>query len=205
MEWNRPVDVLLVDDVEENLLELRTFLQHPSRNLVTASSGEDALARMQEHDFAAVVLDIHLPGISGFDVAEHMRREPRTRRVPILFVTAVMQQPQDVFVGYEVGAVDYLFRPIDPHVLRSKVAILCDLWIQRHVIEEKNAQLERQLAEIDTLRGLIPVCARCHRIRDADGLWERCVSYMRKHTLAEFTHTICDSCSEVLYPDEPSE
>ena len=195
------VDVLLVDDVEENLLELSTFLAHPARNLVSAASGEDALDRLEERDYAAVVLDVHLPGISGFDVAERMRQEPRTQHVPILFVTAVMQQPHDVFLGYEMGAVDYLLRPIDPHVLRSKVSILCDLWTQRHLIEAKNTELERQLAEIETLRGLIPVCARCHRIRDADGLWERCVSYMRRHTLAEFTHAICDTCSEELYPD----
>lgn len=197
------VEVLIVDDVEENLLELSTLLAEPGRNLVTASTGEAALERLEERDFAAVLLDVHLPGLSGFDVAERMRRAPRTQHVPILFVTAVMQQPQDVFVGYEMGAVDYLLRPVDPHVLRSKVSILCDLWTQRHLIEERNAQLERQLAEIETLRGLIPVCARCHRIRDADGLWERCVSYMRRHTLAEFTHAICDTCSEELYPDEP--
>ena len=198
----RPVDVLVVDDVEENLLEVTTFLEHPRRRLITAPDGEDALERLAEHDFAAVVLDVHLPGLSGFDVAERMRQEPRTRHVPILFVTAVMRQPQDVFVGYEVGAVDYLLRPIDPHVLRSKVAILCDLWAQRRIIEEKNAQLERHLAEIETLRGLIPVCARCHRIRDSDGLWERCVSYLTRRTEAEFTHTICETCAEVLYPDE---
>jgi DNA-binding response OmpR family regulator len=195
------VEVLIVDDVEENLLELTTFLEHPRRRLITAPDGEAALARLEEHDFAAVVLDVHLPGLSGFDVAERMRRDSRTQHVPILFVTAVMQQPQDVFVGYEVGAVDYLLRPIDPHVLRSKLTILCDLWSQRRIIEEKNAQLERHLAEIETLRGLIPVCARCHRIRDADGLWERCVSYLTRRTEAEFTHTICETCSEVLYPD----
>lgn len=196
------VDVLLVDDVEENLLELTTFLEHPQRRLITAADGEAALARLEEHDFAAVVLDVHLPGLSGFDVAERMRGQPRTQHVPILFVTAVMQQPQDVFVGYEVGAVDYLLRPIDPHVLRSKVAILCDLWTQRRIIEDKNAQLEQHLAEIETLRGLIPVCARCHRIRDSNGLWERCMSYITRHTEATFTHTICESCSEILYPDE---
>lgn len=201
-DLGRPVDVLVVDDVEENLLELTTFLEHPRRRLITAKDGEGALARLAENDFAAVVLDVHLPGLSGFDVAERMRQDPRTQHVPILFVTAVMQQPQDVFVGYEVGAVDYLLRPVDPHVLRSKVAILCDLWAQRRIIEEKNDELKRHLAEIETLRGLIPVCARCHRIRDSDGLWERCVSYMRRHTEAEFTHTICETCAEVLYPDE---
>ncbi len=196
-------DVLIVDDVEENLLELTTLLAHPDRSLVTASTGEAALDRLEERDFAAVLLDVHLPGLSGFDVAERMRQAPRTRHVPILFVTAMMQQPHDVFVGYEMGAVDYLLRPVDSHVLRSKVAILCDLWTQRHLIQEKNAQLERQLAEIETLRGLIPICARCHRIRDADGLWERCVSYLRRRTQAEFTHAICETCSEELYPDEP--
>ncbi|MEX2467990.1 MAG: response regulator [Gemmatimonadota bacterium] len=201
-ETHEPVDVLVVDDVPENLLELETLLEAQNRNLILVESGEEALDALADHDVATVVLDVHLPGMSGFDVAEHMRSNARTQHVPILFVTAVKQQPHHVFVGYEIGAVDYLFRPFDPHVLRSKVGILCDLWMQRHLIEQKNAQLEQQFAEIKTLRGLIAVCAVCHRIRDEQGLWERCMSYVARHTEAEFTHAICESCAEEVYPDE---
>ncbi|MDZ7779444.1 MAG: response regulator [Gemmatimonadota bacterium] len=201
-ESNVPVEVLIVDDVQENLLEIETLLRHPRRSLVTAESGEEALETLEDHEFAAVVLDVHLPGLSGFDVAERIRANPRTQHVPILFVTAVKQEPHHVFVGYELGAVDYLFRPVDPHVLRSKVSVFCDLWAQRYVIAEKNRQLERHLAEIRTLRGLIAVCARCHRIRDDDGLWERCVSYVARHTDAEFTHAYCEECAAELFSDE---
>jgi two-component system, sensor histidine kinase and response regulator len=201
-EMRTPVDVLIVDDVQENLLEVETLLRVDERNLILAETGEQALEVLSEQDVAAVVLDVHLPGISGFEVAERMRSDARTQHVPILFVTAVKQQPHHVFVGYELGAVDYLFRPFDPHVLRSKVSILCDLWVQRHMIEQKNAQLAQQLSEIKTLRGLIAVCAVCHRIRDDDGLWERCMTYVSRHTGAEFTHAICESCAEEVYPDE---
>lgn len=196
------VDVLIVDDVEENRLQLETLLTSAGRHLLTAGTGEHALELIAEHDFAAVLLDVHLPGISGFDVAERMRADRRTVHVPILFISAVKQQARHVFVGYELGAVDYLLRPFDAHILRSKIGILCDLWVQRHRIEEQNALLQKQLGEIKTLRGLIAVCAVCHRVRDDEGFWERCVSYVARHTEAEFTHAICESCQEEVYPDE---
>lgn len=191
-----------MDDVAENRLQLETLLARSDRNLMAAGTGEDALELIADHDFAVVLLDVHLPGLSGFDVAERMRAEPRTVHVPILFISAVKQQPHHVFVGYELGAVDYLLRPFDAHILRSKIGILCDLWVQRHLIEEQNALLEKQMSEIKTLRGLIAVCAVCHRIRDDQGLWERCMSYVARHTEAEFTHAICESCQEEVYPDE---
>jgi CheY-like chemotaxis protein len=200
-ETRRPVDVLIVDDVVENRLQLETLLTSADRNFLLAGTGEEALELIADHDFAVVLLDVHLPGMSGFDVAERMRAEPRTVHVPILFISAVKQQPHHVFVGYELGAVDYVLRPFDAHILRSKIAILCDLWVQRHLIEEQNALLQKQMGEIKTLRGLIAVCAVCHRIRDDQGLWERCMIYVARHTEAEFTHAICESCQKEVYPD----
>ncbi len=193
--------MLLVDDVEENLLELETLLAAPERRLVSVSSGEAAVEALRGSDFAVVILDVRLPRMSGFDVAERMRADPATAHVPIVFVTAIEKDPRQVFAGYELGAVDYLLRPIDPHVLRTKVGVFCDLWTQRRIIERKNAELEARIAEIRTLRGLIPVCARCRKVRDDEGLWQRVELYLRERTLAEFTHAICEACAGELYPE----
>jgi len=193
--------VLLVDDVEENLLELETLLAAPGRRLVSAASGEAAVEALRGSDFAVVILDVRLPRMSGFEVAERMRSDAATAHVPIVFVTAIEKDPRQVFAGYELGAVDYLLRPIDPHVLRTKVGVFCDLWTQRRIIERKNAELEARLAEIRTLRGLIPVCARCRKVRDDEGLWQRVELYLRERTLAEFTHAICEECARELYPE----
>lgn len=193
--------MLLVDDVEENLLELETLLAAPGRRLVSAASGEAAVEALRGSDFAVVILDVRLPRMSGFEVAERMRSDAATAHVPIVFVTAIEKDPRQVFAGYELGAVDYLLRPIDPHVLRTKVGVFCDLWTQRRIIERKNAELEARLAEIRTLRGLIPVCARCRKVRDDEGLWQRVELYLRERTLAEFTHAICEECARELYPE----
>jgi CheY-like chemotaxis protein len=91
-----PVDVLIVDDVQENLLEVETLLRGDERNLILAETGEQALEALSENDVAAVVLDVHLPGISGFEVAERMRSDASTQHVPILFVTAIKQQPHHI-------------------------------------------------------------------------------------------------------------
>src|SRR5690606_32641375 len=115
--------VLLVDDVEENLLELETLLAAPGRRLVSAASGEAAVEALRGSDFAVVILDVRLPRMSGFEVAERMRSDAATAHVPIVFVTAIEKDPRQVFAGYELGAVDYLLRPIDPHVLRTKVGV----------------------------------------------------------------------------------
>lgn len=193
--------MLLVDDVEENLLELETLLAAPGRRLVSAASGEAAVEALRGSDFAVVILDVRLPRMSGFEVAERMRSDAATAHVPIVFVTAIEKDPRQVFAGYELGAVDYLLRPIDPHVLRTKVGVFCDLWTQRRIIERKNAELEARLAEIRTLRGLIPVCARCRKVRDDEGLWQRVELYLRERTFAEFTHAICEECARELYPE----
>src|SRR5512142_2795136 len=125
------VAVLLVDDRSENLLALDAVLNSAGLDLVKATSGEEALRLTLKHDFALVLLDVQMPGMSGFEVAELMRANPKTRHLPIIFVTAGMNDAQLQFKGYELGAVDYLIKPFEPHVLQSKVRVFCELYHQR--------------------------------------------------------------------------
>jgi CheY-like chemotaxis protein len=129
--------VLLVDDRPENLLALEAILQGLDQELVTAGSGEEALKHLLTDDFAVILLDVQMPGMDGFETAEHIKRRERTRHVPIVFLTAIDREPHHAFRGYSVGAVDYLAKPFDPWVLRAKVSVFLDLW-------EKNRQLQDQ-------------------------------------------------------------
>jgi CheY-like chemotaxis protein len=129
--------VLLVDDRPENLLALEAILQGLDQELVTADSGEEALKHLLTDDFAVILLDVQMPGMDGFETAEHIKRRERTRHVPIVFLTAIDREPHHAFRGYSVGAVDYLAKPFDPWVLRAKVSVFLDLW-------EKNRQLQEQ-------------------------------------------------------------
>ncbi len=130
-------NILIVDDRPENLVALDAVLDRPDRDIVRASSGQQALALMLDHEFAVVLLDVQMPEMNGFEAAGLMRGNRRTRGVPIIFVTAINKDQAFVFRGYEAGAVDYLSKPLDPVILESKVQVFCDLYRQRRVIERQ--------------------------------------------------------------------
>ena len=208
-EEAHPTFVLAVDDSPEVRLSMAALLAATGRTVVSTSSAEEALERLDEHDYAVALLDVQLPGMDGFELAERIRAREQTRHLPIIFVTGTSMESRHVFHGYELGAVDYLLQPIDPHILKSKVDVFCNLQAQRArigryvtEIEAKNAELERHLAEIKTLRGLIPICSSCKKVRKDDGYWEQVEVYIMAHSEAEFTHGICADCIEVLYGDE---
>src|SRR4051794_21680926 len=120
--------VLLVDDRPENLVALEAVLAPLNCRLVRATSGAEALKRLLEDDFAVILLDVQMPELDGFETADYIKRRERTRAIPIIFVTAISKEEHHVFRGYEAGAVDYVFKPYDPVVLRSKVAVFVELW-----------------------------------------------------------------------------
>ena len=123
--------ILLVDDLEENLLALEALLRREDLELLRARSGREALELLLVHDVALALLDVQMPNMDGFELAELMRGTERTRRVPIVFLTAGTRDAKRVFRGYEVGAVDFLFKPVDPVLLGHKVTTFVDLHRQR--------------------------------------------------------------------------
>ncbi|MEA2478372.1 MAG: hypothetical protein QOJ07_294, partial [Thermoleophilaceae bacterium] len=124
----RRANILIVDDQPENLLALRAVLDPLPVNVVEAGSGEEALKRLLHDDFAVILLDVQMPNLDGFETAELIKRRSKTQDIPIIFLTAIDKEQQKVFRGYSVGAVDYMFKPFDPEVLRSKVAVFVDLY-----------------------------------------------------------------------------
>ncbi|MFP5364185.1 MAG: SpoIIE family protein phosphatase [Thermoleophilia bacterium] len=133
--------ILLVDDHDENLLALEAILEPTGYRLVKARSGEQALKAMLKDEFAAILLDVQMPGLDGFETAELIRTRDRTRSVPIIFVTAISKAPENVFRGYGAGAVDYLFKPVDPVVLRSKVEVFGELHERGRALADREALL----------------------------------------------------------------
>ena len=137
-----PVSFLLVDDLEENLLSLEALLRRDGVAILKARSGDEALELLLNHDVALALIDVQMPGLSGFELAELMRGNERTRRIPIIFVTAGSADRQRRFRGYEAGAVDFIHKPIEPDILRSKADVFFELYRQRQQIAEQRDTLK---------------------------------------------------------------
>jgi PAS domain S-box-containing protein len=146
----RDTAVLLVDDRDENLLALEAVLAPTDCRLVSARSGDEALRALLKDDFAVILLDVQMPGLDGFETAEIIRARERTRAVPIVFVTAISKEPHHVFRGYETGAVDYLFKPLDPVVLRSKVEIFVESYERARALAEREELLRATFEDAPT-------------------------------------------------------
>ena len=133
-------DILMVDDEPKNLLALEGLLEPLGQNLLRAQSGEEALRFVLKHNLAVILLDVRMPGMDGFETARTIRRRERSRHTPIIFLTGVSTEMEFAFRGYEVGAVDYLIKPLVAEVLRSKVSVFVDL-------HKKNAALTNEIKE----------------------------------------------------------
>lgn len=139
--------ILIVDDLHHNIVALEAVIADMGVDIIAARSGNDALRLSLKHDFALILLDVQMPGMSGFEVARLIRSNPKTSHFPIIFVTAGMKDLLDQIAGYETGAVDYLMKPFEPVILRSKVKVFKELYRQRKVIEEFYYNLEQIVEE----------------------------------------------------------
>ncbi len=149
--------VLAVDDVEANLIAVRALLEDMDCEVVLAKSGNEALRQLLRRQFAVLLLDVQMPGMDGYEVAHHARKNPSTRDVPIIFLTAANNSEGMVLRGYGSGAVDFLFKPLNPSILRSKVRVFLELHAAHQkvadakaVLEQRNAELKAAYSELQT-------------------------------------------------------
>lgn len=142
-------NILIVDDRPENLLTLEGILENDELNILKANSGNEALSVMLDHNIALVLMDVQMPGMDGFEVAEIMRSSERTKYIPIIFVTAISKQRQHIFKGYESGAVDYLYKPLDLEILQSKIKAFIDFFQRKNKLEETTRTLEKTVNELN--------------------------------------------------------
>ena len=172
---SRRARILLVDDRVENLIALDAILSPLDQILVSVQSGEAALEALRKDEFAVVLLDILMPGMSGHQTATRIKNDVRTRDVPIIFLTAAIAQPEQAFLSYAAGAVDYLAKPFDPGVLQAKVSVLVDLYLKASQLRDQAEllggpglaeQLSGRLSEVEET--LAALCSLPAVNRDAE-------------------------------------
>ena len=141
--------LLLVDDRPENLLAMEAVLEPLGHEMVRAGSGEEALRHLLARDFAVIILDVQMPGLDGFETATQIKQRDRTRDIPIIFVTAMSRESEHRMRGFETGAVDYIFKPVEPDLLRAKVRVFIELFMNTRLLQEQQAQLSQKTAELE--------------------------------------------------------
>jgi PAS domain S-box-containing protein len=191
---SRKANVLLVDDRAENLVALEAVLKPLKQNLILARSGEEALKCLLKHDVAVILLDVMMPGLDGFETAAYVKQLQRTRHIPIIFLTAISKDKMHVFQGYSVGAVDYVIKPFDPAVLRSKVAAFVELHDKTLALHESEERFRRAFANAPIGVALVDMEGRLVKVN-------RALCEMTGH--AE-PHLIGLELSDLCHPDHAS-
>ncbi len=143
--------ILIVDDTPANILVFEELLSHPERRLLTATNGKDALKAALENEVDLIILDVQMSGMDGFEVAQILKSNKRTKDVPVIFASAVQKEQHSIMKGFGEGAVDYLLKPLDPEVTRAKVSVLLKIQAQKKELQEKNDSLEKAKEQIDRL------------------------------------------------------
>ena len=197
------VNILLVDDRAENLLALEAILEPLGQTLVRAMSGEEALKHLLTRDFAAILLDVQMPGLNGFDTARLIKARERSRHIPIIFLTAISKEEAYVFEGYSVGAVDYMFKPFQPDILRSKVSVFVDLYRKQEQIKVQDDLLresERRELELRHRAELRETQARLAEV--VDGALDAIVMFDERQRITLFNEaaerTFCISARDAV-------
>jgi CheY-like chemotaxis protein len=156
---NLQPNVLVADDRPANVLAIQQVLEPLNHNVVTAASGEEVLRALLTSEFAVILLDVEMPIMDGFEIAAQIKRREKTRHIPIIFLTAVNQEPSDIFQGYEAGAVDYITKPVEPWLVRAKVSALVDIWIEHKRLEQLQSDLavaaQRQQQALQINEGIV--------------------------------------------------
>ncbi|HIW62755.1 MAG TPA: response regulator [Candidatus Stackebrandtia excrementipullorum] len=168
MSTMRQARVLLVDDRRENLVALEAILQGMPVSSVPVTSGEGALKKLLTEEFAVILLDAQMPGMDGFETAQHIKQREATRHTPIIFLTAADKDSHMAFRGYAAGAVDYITKPFDPWALRAKVSIFVDLWSLKEKSKSELARMSSVASERDRLQGLAAEALRILREGSSD-------------------------------------
>lgn len=169
MHPDAKVNILLVDDHTENLIALESVLEGLDQNLVRAHSGMEALKCVLNQEFAVILLDVQMPDMDGFETATLMRAREKSRHIPIIFLTAINKNDTHVFKGYSVGAVDYVFKPFDPDVLRAKVAAFVEMSRNVTRLREEIAQRRQTEVSLDASNALLETISKALMLYIADG------------------------------------
>ncbi|SDU08424.1 response regulator [Desulfobacula phenolica] len=183
--------ILIVDDEKINIKLLTNFLQDEYK-IMAARTGKQALKAVRgPNPPDLILLDIILPEMDGYEICTAIKKDEKNRHIPIIFVTAV-SEVMDEAKAFDLGAVDYITKPFNPITVKARV--------NTHIqLSTTMRDLKAALAKVKKLSGLLPICAKCKKIRDDQGYWNEVDLYLEKNSSAKFSHGICPNCSDELY------
>lgn len=192
--------ILAVDDTHLSLKLLADTLTNAGYRVHPVDSGERALVSAATSPPELILLDIVMPGLSGFEVLRLLKARDQTRDIPIIFLSALSETGQRV-EGLQRGAVDFIAKPFEPEELLARVQVHLELRRLRVRLEQQAGELRAALAKMKTLGGLLPICAGCKKIRDDQGYWNQIENYIRDHSDAVFSHGLCPECGKKYFPE----
>lgn len=187
--------ILVVDDQPANLKVLMQVLQDADFHILIANSGKRALQLVSRQLPDIILLDVMMSGIDGFETCRRLKQNPETAAIPVIFMTA-LNNLDDELNGFDAGGVDYITKPFHQQKVLARLKAQLTIRRQQQIILEKNEQLNRALAEIKQLSGILPICCKCKKVREDNGYWKQVERYISEHSDAEFTHGFCPECYE---------
>jgi PleD family two-component response regulator len=202
----QPGKILIVDDQPANLQMIQLALEEKGHRVFAVTSGREALELAEKIIPDVVVLDILMPDLNGFETCHKLKEMSVLASIPVIFITA-RDDDEAMIQGYEEGGVDFIAQPFHKHELQLRVQ--CHLEIgqlkqemlqKNHELQERGQQLREALANVKTLKSLLPICAHCKQVRDDQGYWQQIETYIHKHTDTMFSHGICPDCMRTYYP-----
>ncbi|MCP4695285.1 MAG: response regulator [Gammaproteobacteria bacterium] len=194
-------NILIVDDDIANLKIMAAYLRESGYDSMMAENGKDALEKAQSGSPDLILMDVLMPGMNGFEACQHMKSSKNIKDIPVLFMTA-LSDIENKLKGFDAGGVDYITKPIQEREMLARIDTHLTLQSLRKSLEEKNTQLQKTLDEVSTLRGILPICASCKKIRDDKGYWNQIEAYIENHSDALFSHGLCPGCEKKFYGDE---
>ncbi len=191
--------VLIVDDVPENVEILYSVLKEDDYRFAIALNAAETYKAIKKEVPDLILLDVMLPDGNGFELAERIISTHRDHYIPIIFITA-RAHLEDKVKGFRVGGVDYITKPFEESEVSARVRTHIALKLARQKQADLIQQLQKALEEVKQLRGIIPICARCKKVRNDNGFWMQVEHYISEHSSAEFSHGLCPHCMQEMYP-----
>lgn len=201
MDQSKKPLIMVVDDNPVNIDVLDKLLINAGYETLGVTHGAEAFDTAADKKPDLILLDIMMPDIDGYAVCAALKRSAATNEIPVIFITALGDR-ESMLRGFEAGGVDYVGKPFNPQELLARVDVQIELKKARDERDQLIKELRAAIDEVKTLRGLLPVCAHCKKIRDDNGYWQQMEQYISAHSDTQFTHTFCPECLQKLYPDD---
>jgi len=193
-------EILVVDDMPANVQVISLILKTKGYKVTVATSGKLALKSVQDNPPDLILLDINMPEIDGYEVCKRLKADEALKDIPVIFITGITDT-DDMVKAFSMGAVDYIAKPFQVEEVYARVKTHLRLRKLQTELSNSVSELQKALADIRTLRGIIPICANCKNIRDDAGAWQEVENYVKEHSEVEFSHSLCPACAQKLYPD----